>query len=318
MPYNKLSDYGFFIGDLKDQNPKDDLFYYEPITPLFTDYAKKKRFIWIPQGEKASFVAGNKLLDFPVGTILIKTFYYDNVQPASATLILETRLMIKQASGWIFAEYVWNDDQTEAYLDMSGSNVNISWYQDGEVKSTNYRIPSETECLICHKFNSNPIPIGVKPMHMNTEYNYSSGMNNQLQQMVDMGYLLPGFSNDYETVVDYLDETQPISLRLRSYLDMNCAHCHSENSHCDYRPIRLEYEKTGLPINLGVCVPPDENISPVLIDIIVPGNYVKSNMHFRLASTEESTRMPLLGRSLVHEEALELLEAYISSLDNCD
>jgi hypothetical protein len=80
----------------------------------------------------------------------------------------------------------------------------------------------------------------------------------------------------------------------------------------------LEYEKTGIPANLGVCVPPDENISPVLIDIIVPGNYVKSNMHFRLSSIEESTRMPLLGRSIVHQEAVDLLEEFITALESCD
>src|SRR5690606_35769514 len=77
MPYQKLSDYGFFKGDMKNQIPEDELFSYEPISSLFTDYAKKKRFIRMPEGgEKATFVEGNKLLDFPTGTILIKNFYY--------------------------------------------------------------------------------------------------------------------------------------------------------------------------------------------------------------------------------------------------
>jgi hypothetical protein len=99
---------------------------------------------------------------------------------------------------------------------------------------------------------------------------------------------------------------------------MNCAHCHAENSHCDYRPMRLAFSETALSINMGVCVEPDEFINASLINIITPGNVNKSMMHFRLASTEESSRMPLLGRSLVHQEGLDLLTQYIQSISDCD
>jgi hypothetical protein len=37
-------------------------------------------------------------------------------------------------------------------------------------------------------------------------------------------------------------------------------------------------------------------------------------MSYRLNTTEPQFRMPLLGRSLVHEEAVQLLNEYISSL----
>lgn len=318
MPYQKLSDYGFFKGDMKNQIPEDELFSYEPISSLFTDYAKKKRFIQMPEGGgKATFVEGDKLLDFPTGTILIKNFYYDNVLPGNITRIIETRLLIKETSGWIFAEYVWNDEQTEAYLDMNGSYTEISWMENGVQKSTNYRIPSETECLICHKFNSNPIPIGVKPQHMNKLHQYTSGMKNQLQEMVDKGYLEGGFSENYASLVDYKDQSEPVDLRLRSYLDINCAHCHSENSHCDYRPLRLAYSETTELSNLGVCVEPDEQINSALVYIVAPSNTTRSVMHFRLSSTSEATRMPLLGRSIVHEEGVQLLEEWINTLSPC-
>ena len=41
-------------------------------------------------------------------------------------------------------------------------------------------------------------------------------------------------------------------------------------------------------------------------------------MHFRLNSTNESNRMPLLGRSLVDEEAVQLLKDYILSINDCN
>ncbi len=318
IPYQKLSDYRFFTGEMADHNPNEGVLIYEPITPLFTDYALKKRYVWMPKGSKANYVADNKILDLPVGSVIIKTFYYDHVQPENKTKILETRLMIRKASGWVFAEYYWNDEQTEAFLNMDGSFKQISWMQNGTEMSTNYRLPSGTECLICHKYQSNPIPIGIKPQHLNKTMNYSDGPMNQLEKWIQVGYLNGPLPANILTVVDYKDTSKPVLDRLRSYLDMNCAHCHQENSHCDYRPMRLAFSETTQAINLGLCVQPDEFINPSLINIITPGNVYKSMMHFRLSSTEESNRMPLLGRSLVHQEAVDLLTQYIQSITDCD
>ena len=112
----------------------------------------------MPAGLKGTYVADNNIIEFPVGTALIKTFYYDHVQPDNVTKIIETRVMIRKSNEWIFAEYVWNEDQTEATLSMNGSFVSLDWDEEGTPKSTIYRIPSETECLICHKSNNLPIP----------------------------------------------------------------------------------------------------------------------------------------------------------------
>lgn len=318
VPYDKLSDYRFFVGDMVDHTPNEGVLIYEPITPLFTDYALKRRYVWMPKNVKANYVADNKILDLPVGSVIIKTFYYDNMLPSNETLVLETRLMIRKSTGWIFAEYVWNDEQTEAFLEMDGINKPISWLQNGTEMSTNYRIPSDVECMICHKFQNNPIPIGIKPQHLNKVMNYTDGPMNQLEKWLSVGYLNGPLPTNIMTVVDYKDESKPIKDRLRSYLDMNCAHCHQENSHCDYRPMRLAFSETTISENLGVCVDPDEFINSSLVSIIAPGNINKSMMHFRLASTEESSRMPLLGRTLVHQEGLALLTQYIQSITNCD
>lgn len=318
VPYQKLSEYRFFEGDLKDQNPADGVIPYQPASSLFTDYALKKRFIWMPSGVKATYNGDHDILDLPVGSALIKNFYYDNVQPSGTTRIIETRIMIRKSSGWIFAEYVWNDAQTEATLQMSGSYTDISWLQNGSPKSTTYRIPSETECLICHKDNGMAIPIGIKPQNINWSYPYSDGTQNQLSKLVAQGYLENNLPSDIISTVDFMDDSQPLRLRLRSYLDINCAHCHRENSHCDYRPLRLAFSETGIGQNMGICVTPDEALDPSLVEIIVPGNINKSMMHFRLNSTAEANRMPLLGRTLVHDEGVQLLKDFINSISTCD
>ena len=318
VPYTKLSDYRFFEGALKDQNPADKVILYEPASPLFTDYAHKKRFIWLPAGTKASYVSDKDVLNFPIGSALIKTFYYDNVQPGNGTCIIETRIMIRKASGWIFANYVWNTEQTEAYLDLNGSYTNISWIQDGQTKSTAYRIPSGTECHTCHKLNDQPVPIGVKPQNMNINYAYESGAQNQLQKLIDIGYLENTLPGNIVSTVNYMDQTKSIDERFRSYVDINCAHCHSEGKHCDYRPMRLAFSETSDPINLGLCVEPEEFINSSLAYIIKPSDKNRSMMYYRLGSTLQSERMPLLGRSIVHEEGLQLLEDWINWKQTCN
>jgi uncharacterized repeat protein (TIGR03806 family) len=318
VPYQKLSQYRFFTGNSKDQIPADGVIPYQPASSLFTDYALKKRFIWMPAGAKASYTSDHEILDLPVGSALIKNFYYNNVQPSGGTRIIETRIMIKKSSGWIFAEYVWNGEQTDATLQMSGSYTGISWLQNGSPKSTTYRIPSETECLICHKDNGNAIPIGIKPQNLNWSYPYSDGSQNQLSKLIAQGYLENNLPSSIVSTVDYTDDSHSLRVRLRSYLDINCAHCHRQNSHCDYRPLRLAFSETGVGQNMGICVEPEEALDPSLIEIIVPGNVNKSMMHFRLSSTAESNRMPLLGRTIVHEEGVQLLKDFINSITTCD
>jgi hypothetical protein len=41
--------------------------------------------------------------------------------------------MIRKSDGWIFADYVWNTEQTEAYFDLAGSITPITWKDDNDV-----------------------------------------------------------------------------------------------------------------------------------------------------------------------------------------
>lgn len=319
VPYQNLSDYKFFDGPMKDQNPSYGVIPYEPISSLFTDYALKKRFVWMPNGSKAGYDSDGTVFNFPTGSVLIKNFYYDNVQPGNTRRIVETRLLIKKASGWIFAEYVWNNDQTEATLNMNGAFTSVSWLENGELRTVdNYRIPSESECLICHKIFEDALPIGPKPQNLNNNFNYTDGVSNQLAKWINFGYLENSLPSNIQTVVNYKDASQPLNLRVRSYLDIQCAHCHQQDSHCDYRPIRLAFSETTSATNLGICVSPDEVVDSSITNIVTPGNVMRSMMHFRISTNEEQYRMPLIGRSIIHTEGVQLIEDWINSLEGCN
>ncbi|HET8837638.1 MAG TPA: hypothetical protein VFM82_01430 [Flavobacteriaceae bacterium] len=317
VPYATLSEYHFFEENLSDQNPVYGVVPYEPINSLFTDYAKKKRFVWMPYGKKAVYVSDYESLDFPVGTVLIKNFYYENVQPGNVQRIIETRLLIKKETEWIFAEYVWNADQSEAFLDMEGSYTEVNWLENGEAKSNNYRVPSHSECFTCHKSSETVVPIALKPQNLNSDFSYPEGSKNQLQKLVEFGYLKNTIPNSIETVVPWNDASQDISLRMRSYVDINCAHCHSSTGHCDYRPLRFNFHESGDETNMGVCVLPDTQIPPYT-KIVVPGDPLRSVLHFRVSTTLEQYKMPLLGRNMVDENAVIMVEEWINSLTtNC-
>ncbi|AXG75123.1 hypothetical protein DVK85_13135 [Flavobacterium arcticum] len=315
VPYTKLSEYKFYEGDLKNMEPAYKVLPYDLNSALFTDYAHKKRFIWMPEGEKATYNGDETILDFPTRTVIIKNFYYENVLPDNSTRIIETRLMIKKDSGWIFADYVWNDEQTEAYLDLEGSFTDISWIENGVEKSSTYRIPSESECLTCHKNGNAPIPIGPKPQNMNKMFNYSDGTANQLSKWIEEGYLQDNLPAEITSTIDWTDISQPLELRVRSYMDINCAHCHAEGAHCDYMPMRLAFSETTKAINMGVCVEPFEFISTSYPHIIAKQKIENSVMYYRLSTTNESERMPMLGRSIVHEEGLQLFGDWINNMD---
>lgn len=319
LPYEKLSQYNLFKTPLSEMEPVYGVIPYEPISSLFTDYALKKRFIWMPENVKATYKSDGESLDFPVGTILVKNFYYENVIPNNSRKILETRLMIRQTDKWIFANYVWNEDQTEAVYNMNGSFVEVNWNQNGQNKSVNYRIPNGAECVTCHNKGGNPLPIGTKPQSLNKNFNYSSGLQNQLQKLKDFGYLT-SYPNSITTVVNYSDFTQPLNLRVRSYFDINCAHCHSDDGFCNYRAPRFAFNKTNDPQNLGICIEPDEDINHLVsgnpTHIINPGNAEQSVIYYRLNTTMENIRMPLRGRTTIHTEAVDMVTQWINSLEN--
>lgn len=325
VPYARLSDYHFFEGDIKNQTPVAKVIPYKPASSLFSDYAHKKRFVWMPAGSKATYNGDDNIFEFPVGAALIKTFYYDNVQPANITKIIETRLLIRKSDGWKAYTYVWNDEQTDAFLESTnqGLFVPITFLENGNTKSVNFKIPSQTECVTCHKINPThvtngeiTIPIAPKPQNLNTDYNYNGTVQNQIAKWKSEGYLGNDVPSNIYSTVNWEDESQPLELRVRSYIDMNCAHCHRDGGHCDYVNMRFNFSNTNLN-TFGVCMVPLFNVQNAPF-VINAGRSNRSELMIRVNSTAASEMMPIIGRTVVHEEAAALIKEWIDSLpDPC-
>lgn len=318
VPYSKLTEYHFFEGEIKNQKPVYGVIPFRPESELFTDYAQKKRFVWLPTGLKATYVNDYSVLELPVGGALIKNFYYNNVQPSNTTKIIETRIMIRKSSGWIYANYVWNDEQTEAFLDLNGSTKQITWIDNNSVSRTiNYDIPNELKCAGCHTISNTKRPIGIKPQNLNGNYNYADGTYNQLAKWKSVGILENSTPNNINSVVNYKDTSKPLETRVRSYFDANCAHCHQPGGYADFFDLKLEFKETINRTNMGVCVTPNHIIPGVEGRLVKPGNLAQSLLYYRVTTNDPNYRMPFLGRTIIHDEGVALIAQWINSLTDC-
>lgn len=150
----RLADYNLFEDPADPTaNPRERGLRYELATPLFSNYTSKYRFVFIPAGAAAVY-HDTDAFEFPVGTVISKTFalptetaYRD---PENETL-LETRLMIRRAGGWVGLPYVWNAERTEAVLRPGGRIIDTSVIHNGQQMDFKYQVPSSAECIKCHQ-----------------------------------------------------------------------------------------------------------------------------------------------------------------------
>ena len=138
-----LSEFRFFDEPLKLQHPKKGVIPYSVASSLFSNYTEKLRFIKIPTGEKLTHNIDGSF-NYPEGSVLIKTFYYpDNFnEPDKNRRIIETRLLIKTENDWVALPYVWNDAQTDAYLEVAGDRLPVNWIDvNNDYVEIEYSVP---------------------------------------------------------------------------------------------------------------------------------------------------------------------------------
>ena len=108
--------------------------------------------------------------------------------PSKGRRLIETRILKHDFDGWVGLPYVWNASQTEATLDVAGDTVDVSWiHTDGRTRTNNYIIPNVNQCKGCHKSGEVMTPIGPKARHLNRDFAYRDGTENQLAHWSRLG-----------------------------------------------------------------------------------------------------------------------------------
>ncbi|PHN03866.1 SO2930 family diheme c-type cytochrome [Flavilitoribacter nigricans] len=319
-PPEKLSAYGFFAGNPADLQPSAGVLPYDLNTPLFSDYAHKARFVWMPPGKSARYT-GAGVLDFPEGTVLIKNFYYENDETAAAKgrRILETRLLIHRGENWEALGYIWDDAQTEAYLKVTGDIKEVAWVnKQGKAQQVNYIIPNKNQCKNCHARAEELVPIGPKVANLNRDFAYADGAKNQLVKWTEVGYLSGYVPEAEHPVLAAWDQPGGGDLQERAlaYLDVNCGHCHHPEGAANTSGLTLT-AGAKLDRSLGIFKPTVSAGAGTGGNTysIVPGDPEASIMVYRMRSTDPGAMMPELGRRMVHEEGVALISDWIKSLE---
>ncbi|HYM85672.1 MAG TPA: SO2930 family diheme c-type cytochrome [Pseudoxanthomonas sp.] len=321
---------------------------YDLNTPLFSDYAHKLRTIWMPKGAPARYDAQHSF-DFPVGTIISKTFYYplpaggkwdgksvartntsNELQGESLDLskvrLIETRLLVRREAGWDAMPYVWNEAQTEAVLKRAGDLLSLELVaDDGSREAVDYQVPDQNQCASCHATDNKTRalhPIGPKARNLNRDFAYAGGSENQLAHLARVGYL-QGAPDPVQAPrnADWQDAAHAkLEDRARAYLDVNCGHCHSPTGPAITSGMWLDTSITDR-LKLGFCKQPvaaGKGTGNRLYDI-APGHADDSVLMFRMDSDDPSVMMPELGRSVVHREGVRLIGEWIDAQQGtCD
>lgn len=307
-----------------------DVVPYDVNTPLFMDHALKLRTVWTPPATTGAFVDHDHY-DLPVGTVLSKTFFYPTkdgvalatpgwdgnvagLDPQRARLI-ETRLLVRQPSGWEALPYVWRGD--DAHLSIGGAIERLDLAVDGGTAPLDYVVPTRNECASCHATDASGQlrPLGIRTRQLDRGYHGADG--NQLDAWRDRGLLtgLPPEASGRPRNADWARGDASTEHLARSYLDANCGHCHNPESVIDTTGLWLDYQPHP-PRRMGTCKPPiaagrGTGGRPYSI---VPGRPEASILTFRMAATHPSERMPELGRTLVDRRAVEIVTRWVASL----
>lgn len=293
---NKLSAFKLFAGEPKDLIPSPGIELIELSSALFTDYAKKQRLMKLPLGSRMS-VTGNGLPQYPEGTLLIKTFYYDKEEndPAAGRQLVETRLLLLKNGHWNAGTYRWNTRQNEAFYTKDTANVGVTWKnKNGQLRKIGYHIPSQQECVSCHQFSDEIMPIGPKAMNLNRTVTREGKQLNQLVYLQNKGLLQfkTGLSK-LSALPAYEDTMVATAYRARAYMEINCAHCHNPNGLASGKSLLLNYNMpyvhTGIAIN-------------------------QNNIVDRVSSLG-AFHMPKLGTTVIDEEGVKLIRDYIKQLN---
>jgi uncharacterized repeat protein (TIGR03806 family) len=228
-PPPTLSTTGAFA-DLATLTPNAGIVPYAPNISFWSDYAQKLRWFSIPDINQTMTFAADANWTFPAGTIWIKHFNLpiERTKPTGPSRRIETRFLVKTASGVYGLSYQWRADQTDADLVASGgADVVYTVLVNGKPTNQTWRYPSRNDCLRCHASVAG-FSLSFTTRQMNASHLYGSQTLNQIQALSDAGYFATPVSgvNNLVAYAKASDTTQNLEWRVRSYFATNCVQCH--------------------------------------------------------------------------------------------
>jgi uncharacterized repeat protein (TIGR03806 family) len=302
-----LSASGLFT-DLASLTPAPGVIEYDVNAALWSDGARKRRFMALPGSAQVTFAA-DEAFRLPVGTVLVKHFEIELATGANKRL--ETRVLVHHVSGWEGRTYRWTATGTDAVL-LSGAEDETIVARDeaGGARVQTWHYPSPSECMTCHTAAAGRV-LGLRAAQLNRLFPYPGLADNQLRSWNHIALFTRdiGAHGQFGALADPADVNAGVAERARAYLDVNCANCHRSGGPT---PVDLDL-RAGLDVTQlrthGVPASNPVGGDPSRLRV-APGDKARSDLWERLRRRDVFA-MPPLGSHVVDPLAVQLIGAWI-------
>jgi hypothetical protein len=314
-PPQKLSGTGLYR-DAATLAIADGIRPFSPQYPLWSDGAAKLRWVSLPK--RGSIDATNPdAWRFPVGTRFWKEFSF-------AGRKVETRYIEKTGKEtWLFAAYVWSEDQREATLAPAATGLK----NHVEIApGVQHNIPSVADCRACHDgvgrdavlgFGALQLSANRDPLAPHAEPAPAGGL--------DLDALLKekrikNAPASWRTAPPVITAGSPRARAILGYLHGNCSNCHNDQDPVSSVGLSL---RASLTASSGVDQPTVRtavgvrskfqirDVAPEKSLRLAPGSIEHSAVVVRMRARDGMSQMPPLGSKLADRAALELISDWV-------
>ena len=284
---------------------------FSPQYPLWTDGARKTRWMELPRGRFID-ASNPDAWRFPIGTRFWKEFAFG----ARA----ETRFIERTATGWKYATYAWNADESDAVLAPERGIARSVEIRDG----VRHGIPSRADCKSCHEgsparilgFSALQLSADRDPGAPHAEVLPADGVT--LRTLIERG-LVRGLPSHLRNGAPRIKADTPTARAALGYLHGNCSYCHTLSGELASLKFSLQYpfsapfaEAPAMATTIGKTskfVPSIWDAAGVRVHA---GDPDRSVLAFRMETRNPVAQMPPVGSRIVDEEAVALIRKWIA------
>jgi putative heme-binding domain-containing protein len=319
---HKLSETGLFVSVARNE-PAPGVLPFAVNAAQWVDGGVAERFAAVPGSESLRWEDNRNV--YPKDSVLVRTFSLPSGAGARQSRRVETQLLHFNGLRWNGYTYRWNDAETDADLVDAGGAEQKYTVPDpaapGGKSEKVWRFPSRAQCVTCHNsFAEFALAFTVPQLNRACDARLGPASENQVHLLREVSVLPPPQRVRGDPtppppappLADPRDASADAGARARSYLHVNCSHCHrfggggSALIDLRYEIPLSETKAAGVRPNLGDFGIPGAQI-------IAPGDPARSVMLYRMAKLGRG-RMPHIGSYEVDRDALLMMEHWIRQL----
>ena len=314
----KLSETGLF-SDTAAQRPASGVVPYEINAHHWADGTHSRQWLALPGTSqvkifnRSDWMTGQSVgrFDFPKDTVACKTVsYFADEQDPHSERHIETQILHQYGDEWRAYNYIWNDEQTDAFLQNDDAETRKLVITDtnapGGERRQSWRHASRSECLLCHIWSAGT----VQGFWLPQLDRFSNG-ENQLDRLSSLGLFaqeLPSF----ESIVSPHDPHASLESRARSYLALNCSSCHRRlggGTATFTFDVTIPLEES----NYLDAIPSQGTFGIPQARVVAPGDPIRSVLLYRTLKAGRG-HMPQFGSQVIDRKGIRLLHDWIASM----